>query len=128
MRCYEDDHLEGAKRWDNDNGAVAATKDEVADEELLFRVAAHEDIDAMRSRTKADASLSQHKDDSQAEKVSAGCLVAAGGNAMLWEEKLKELKRYKVIHEEHFEEDPDGDIVEFKDVVEFLMNLTQEDF
>ena len=47
---------------------------------------------------------------------------------MSWKEKLKQLKRYKVIHEEHFEEDLDGDVVEYKDVIEFLETLTQEDF
>jgi len=47
---------------------------------------------------------------------------------MGWEDKLSSLKRYRVIHSEHFEEDKDGETVLFEDVLKFLQGLTQEDF
>jgi hypothetical protein len=57
-------------------------------------------------------------------------LVSKEGNVstMGWEDKFPALQRYRVIHSEHFEEDKDGDIVLFEDVLKFLQGLTQEDF
>lgn len=57
-------------------------------------------------------------------------LVSKDGKVytMGWEDKFPALKRYRVIHSEHFEEDKDGEIVLFDDVMKFLQSLTQEDF
>ena len=57
-------------------------------------------------------------------------MLVANGKVytMGWEDKLSSLKRHRVIHSEHFEEDKDGEIVLFEDVLKFLQSLTQEDF